>query len=68
MSTAAGIDDQGRIPLAVAICCREWIVPFAQQGGSCGLCGEVPEFERMLPEEQWITPRPPIRPETEVQS
>lgn len=60
-SLAPKIDN--RIPLAIAECCREWIVPVGYRGGSCGYCGERPEFRHMLPEDEWLTPAPPIRPE-----
>ena len=30
--------------------------------GKCGICGESPTFVRTLPESEWVTPRPPIRP------
>lgn len=53
----------GLIPLGVAECCREWLVPIGTRGGSCGYCGEKPEFKRMLPESEWLRPRPPVRPE-----
>ena len=46
----------GTIPLGIAECCREWIVPVGMgRGGSCGLCGERPEFRHMLPEDEWLT-------------
>lgn len=60
-SLAPKVDN--RIPLAVAKCCREWIVPIGNRGGSCGICRERPEFDRMLPEDEWLTPAQPIRPE-----
>lgn len=53
----------GKIPLGIAECCREWEVPIGSRGGSCGYCGERPTFKRLLPEDEWLTPRPPIRPE-----
>lgn len=43
------------IPLGIAECCREWIVPVGMgRGGSCGICGQRPEFKHMLPEEEWL--------------
>ncbi len=52
------------IPLAIATCCRDWQVPIPNKGGKCGLCGETPTFSHMLPESQWITPRPAIKSST----
>ena len=51
------------IPTCITECCREWISPFGYSGGRCGICGERPKFVRMLPQSEWVTPRPPIRPE-----
>ena len=53
----------GAIPTCLTRCCRDWIAPFLHRGGRCGYCGVVPEFIRLLPESEWVTPRPPIRPE-----
>lgn len=49
------------IPTCITKCCREWISPFGFRGGRCGYCNEAPTFVRMLPESEWVTPRPPIR-------
>lgn len=47
----------------LTVCCREWVAPFGFRGGRCGLCGEHPTFVRMLPESEWVTLSPPIRPD-----
>lgn len=44
------------VPLGIAECCREWIVPVGMgKGGRCGLCDGRPAFKHMLPEEEWIS-------------
>lgn len=47
------------IPLGIAECCREWIIPLGMgpggSGGSRGLCGERPVYRDMLPEDEWLT-------------
>lgn len=56
------------IPTCITKCCREWVSPppGLYGRGKCGLCGESPEFVRMLPRSEWVTPRPPIRPAAAV--
>jgi len=29
-------------PLAIAVCCREWLVDSSSRIGRCGFCGERP--------------------------
>ena len=60
VSTGTGLEP---IPTCLTRCCRDWISPFGYPGGSCGLCGERPAFVELLPEDQWVRPAPPIRPE-----
>ena len=52
------------IPTCITECCREWVSPMPglYGPGKCGICGESPTFVRALPESEWVTPRPPIRP------
>lgn len=57
---SVGIEAQV-IATCVTKCCREWISPAGIPGGRCGYCNERPTFVRMLPESEWLTPRPPIR-------
>jgi hypothetical protein len=52
-----------KIPVGVAVCCREWIVSLAGPWGRCGLCNEKPVYKDMLPEDEWPTPPPQIIPE-----
>lgn len=48
-----------KIPVALAECCREWIVPAYMKWNTCGLCDVKPTFKRMLPEEEWpVVPSP----------
>lgn len=51
------------IPTCITVCCREWVSPFGYPGGHCGYCDQRPTFVRMLPESEWVTLRPPFRPE-----
>lgn len=42
------------VPTAIAVCCREWIVPASGHYGRCGLCGTRPVLIQSLPPSQWI--------------
>lgn len=53
------------IPTGIAHCCRDWVVALGYPWGSCGLCGERPTYVEMLPEDKWVTPRPPIDQRTD---
>ena len=33
-------------PTYIGKCCREWVMAALFKPGRCGLCGEVPEYER----------------------
>jgi hypothetical protein len=35
-----------KLPTYIGRCCREWIMPAMGKRGKCGLCGEMPAYER----------------------
>ena len=37
-------------PLAIVHCCRDWTIVLGWAVRRCGLCGQVPEFVRVLNE------------------